>query len=353
MKRYAIQIVSLISLTFLEACITPYDPDLRNDNPKLVVEGLITDEPGPYVVKLTLSAAYNNDESIFGRYPEGARVFISDDMGQEEELEYTRAGVYVTSETGIRGQAGRSYVLRILLSDGRTYESRPELLTQVPPIDSLYSEYERFDEGFLRGEFSVFIDTSDPADETNFYKWDYTHYEYKEFCQEVLNRDGSVFSVPCCGDCWAKSSCSSCFNLSNDVLVDGRKIARNLILKIPYDSRDPYFVLIRQFSLTQEAYDFWKVANQVVNNSGGVFDKPPVPVKGNIYNVQDPEEQVLGYFGASSVYLLPALIRRDNIEEGPFGTLYPRAIQTYCLECEESATRTSVKPSGWDDAELY
>ncbi|MEQ8812271.1 MAG: DUF4249 domain-containing protein, partial [Imperialibacter sp.] len=85
-----------------------------------------------------------------------------------------------------------------------------------------------------------------------------------------------------------------------------------------------------------------------------VFDKPPVTVNGNFFNVNDPDEQVLGYFGASSVKVKAVYFRRDNIPSFPYSSTPLYNIDTRgCQECEESIYRTERKPSEWDDAPTY
>lgn len=342
----------LLLIFSLTACISPYDPDIKNHQPQLVCEGQITDQPGPYHVRITYSAAFNNDESVFGRYPENADVFIIDSDGAEEQLSYQGAGKYVTRRDGIRGIAGHVYTLKIVLQNGQIYESLPELLTSVPPIDTLYKEYRRFDEGFLRGEFDVFIDTKDPIESKNYYKWEFTHYMKDEYCFRS-SAGGTMYVIPCCQDCWRVDSCYGCIYISDDKYVNGRNISRQLITTVPYDSKEPYFLLIKQMSLSENMYNFWKAANQIVLNSGGVFDKPPITVRGNIFNKSDPDEQVLGYFAASSVYSLPIFIRRDQIREIPFGHQHQFSISDGCRDCEESPVSTQLKPAGWDGAAYY
>lgn len=347
MAKHAFLFLLLLSLF---SCITPYDPSIEFAIPKLVVEGQITDDPGPYQVRVTYSAAFNNDESIFGRYPENAEVFISDSEGNMEQLSYQGAGKYLTNRNGMRGTAGRFYTLRIVLQEGQVYESLPELLSPVPPIDTLYKEYRRLDEGFLRGEFDILIDSTDPPGPNNYYKWEFTHYSKEAYCRYGLVRKEFRDVYPCCQDCWHTDTCYGCINISNDHLINGNTITRRHITTIPYDTKEPYFLLVKQISLSENMYNFWKAAKQIIHNSGGVFDKPPITVRGNIFNKADSGEQVLGYFAASSVYSLPVFIRRDQVGETPFGTNIPLRVSNICIDCEESPISTRSKPPGWDSA---
>ena len=58
---------------------------------------------------------------------------------------------------------------------------------------------------------------------------------------------------------------------------------------------------IYQHSITKEAYTFFAAIEQQENSQGGIFDPPPAALAGNLYNPEDPDEQVIGIFDASVV----------------------------------------------------
>lgn len=125
-------------------------------------------------------------------------------------------------------------------------------------------------------------------------------------------------------------------------------------MSFPYDSRLPYYLQVEQYSMNETAYEFWRRASELINNSGGVFDKPPVTVRGNMRNVADPDEQVLGYFGASAVSAKSVYFRRDQIPTFPYSSIPQYTVSSQgCQQCEESVSRTNKRPAGWDNAPLY
>lgn len=346
-------------LAIMLSCITEFDPELHNDSPKLVVDGAITNQPGPYLVRITYSAPYNNDKSIFGRSPADARVEIHDDVGTVEVLRYTSNGYFTSSATGIRGVAGRKYFISILLANGRRYESLPERMAPTTPIDSVYAEYEELT-GIFSGNFKVYLDTSDPGDEENFYRWNWAHYEIRTTCKVTYEPPppGSGGLVAprrvewsCCDSCWTIARCEGCINISSDRLVNGRKIVKQYVTEVPfkYSTLTPYFILVQQQSLTRTAYEFWNKARGQLSNSGGIFDTPPVPIQGNLFNVDDPEEQVLGYFGASAVRYRPYYLNMRIPGVPPNDHLPKEGPKRYCKPCEESYLTTGERPIGWKD----
>jgi hypothetical protein len=90
MKNILILIVLAITIS---SCIEDFDLKLPDAEPRLVVDGLITNKPGPYYIRLTkgkvrniTSSEYSNTESVDP--VNNAVVVISDNVGQVDTLEY-------------------------------------------------------------------------------------------------------------------------------------------------------------------------------------------------------------------------------------------------------------------------
>jgi hypothetical protein len=248
----------------------------------------------------------------------------------------------------MKGEVGKSYSLKIKLPNGNEYQSTLEELKPVPDIDTVFGEYEEFKEGFLRGEFTLFLETTDSPIKDEYYAWNWIHYEFKKYCSLIPDsRTGVTYAINCCEECWAIDRCNGCINLLSDRYVNGKQV-RVEIAKIPYDSKDPYFMIIEQRSLTREAYTFWKTVSEQINNSGGIFDKPPVTVRGNCFNLNDNKEQVLGFFGASAIRSRSIHFKRDKVGKIPFGTpVIYQELTFRCEPCPDSPFRTTKMPEGW------
>ena len=106
----------------------------------IVVEGYISDQPGPY--KIQISKAYDIESKYSIKTPINvSRVIISDSQGDLEELSQVNDGEYQTRQDGIRGVVGGAYLLRVELRDGRIYESIPDTLLASGKLDSLYFDF--------------------------------------------------------------------------------------------------------------------------------------------------------------------------------------------------------------------
>jgi hypothetical protein len=59
-------------------------------------------------------------------------------------------------------------------------------------------------------------------------------------------------------------------------------------------------MLVRQLALSDGAYYYWEELRINSNEQGGLYEKQPFAIKGNVVNVSNPEKDVLGYFYAAS-----------------------------------------------------
>lgn len=106
----------ILSLFLVFSCEKEIDLNLEDQSGKIVIEGNITDQSGPYFVRITRSVAFTQENE----YPpvENYYVNLSDDLGHSEILEYVGNGYYRT--TFMEGQPGRTYTLKVLV-EGKEY----------------------------------------------------------------------------------------------------------------------------------------------------------------------------------------------------------------------------------------
>jgi hypothetical protein len=344
----------ILSISF--SCIDPFDPKLNTNERKLVVQAWLTNEAPPYTVRLYFSAPYNNKDLNIP--VSGARVFMTDDLGKTipfDESTTTR-GFYQSSPTGEHGQIGRTYTLNIRTTNDQLYQSKPELLRPAPSVDTVFSVFkEVIDErGIKSVNFDIIAETKDPATVGNFYKWEAVRYETLENCINRIigstdGRPGYRSLTRCCSPCWTITQCQSCIILNDDMLVNGNKI-RQRVGSVPYDSRNDAYILVKEYAISKEVHQFWKSVNGQINNSGGIFDEPPATIRGNMFNANKPEEQVLGFFGAAGVSLKPVYVKRNFVPIQP--NLPPPdglniVLSNNCEPCQERFNRTAKRPPNW------
>jgi len=333
----------------LKSCVKPYQPDTASIPRALVVEGLITDQPGPYTVRLTWTADYT--ATSLNYLVTGATVTLFDNAGNAEVLQgNANGGIYQTQT--MRGIPGRSYWITIQLN-GKTYQSNAEVLRLPPPIKQLYYKYKYSPAELtndLRNGWDVYVDTQDPDTLGNYYRWSWTHYEFQDACYITESPTGNI-GLPCCSACWDISRCySNCITISSDASINGKAISGQYITTVPYTSTDKYYLEVEQQALSPGAYQFFNSVNKLVSNTGGLFDAAPSSVQGNIRCVTDPAETVYGYFGAAGSTV--QAIKVDRSKDAVGNPVTPLQVtvdsRATCVECENSIYRTPNQPRWWN-----
>lgn len=270
----------LFSFLGLTSCQDVIDLDLPSTDPQLVVEGWLTDEPVEQQVRLSLSAPYFENAELPGL--SGALVVLFDEQNPVDtflEADET-AGLYTSS---FRLQAGGVYSIYILSPDGREYQSVPQLLEPVPPIDSIYAEFR--EEGPFEDEgYYVFIDTREPSGVGDHYRW-------RQYINGNFQND--PFDL----------------NYASDEFVDGNPIIGFEVATQAAQVGDR--VRIDQMTISREAFDFLVQVQNQTAFVGSLFDTPPAPIPGNIRNLNDPEDDPLGFLGISGLTFAELVIEEE------------------------------------------
>ncbi len=280
MKRlFAISLFFILLIT--TACTDSIELDLPDGETFLVVEGWITNQPGPQEIKLSYTAPYFDDSPQ--TVVTNATVKIADDEGNETILNQSAPGTYFYPDSGT---TGRSYKLLIYLPEGDTYESDFELLQPAVPIDSIAWQLSDRTPNADNDEnpddiYDVVIWTQEPAGKGDYYQW-------RSFLNGVEQRE--PFDI---------------FTTSDD-LVDGSPIPDFNVTDDLYSTPDT--VTIDQEHISRAAYDFLTQVQTQTAFVGGPFDTPPAPIQGNVHNMTNPKKDALGFFGAAGRSLATTIV---------------------------------------------
>ena len=309
-------LLGTILLSF--SCIEQFDPKLDDYEADglIVVEGQITDEVGPFRVKFSHTFEVDNMQ-LYGQPVLGADVQIFDDKGNQYPLFYTVEGWYETDDKKLQGVVGNTYTLNITLADGTQYESSPVLMQDVPEIDSVYFDVNtrtRFDEEFLISEdwLDIYVDAKDPTGNTEYWKWDFEEtWEVRMLTDSLpfmynvekpLTIVNIKFEDHVRETCWVTVT-SKYINLASTEknLVD--EINKFRLHSIPPKSDKlhiKYSILVKQTALTPELYNYFKKLEESAEESGGMYEKMPEQIFGNI-DCCSSTGKALGYFTASAI----------------------------------------------------
>lgn len=344
-------IISLIS----QGCIKKIDVKTRNEKPILVVEGSVTTDTVPYQVKLSYSGPFTKGNEIPEEFLEkNAEVTITDDLGKATALEYKDQGIYETVDPNYIGKPGRSYSMMAVLKDGRKYVSAPEKINSPVPIDNINIVFNSYTP--TPTTLGVHVDINDPAEEENYYKWSFYSWVPRK-----------TNGIPCGFGCIKYEYCfqkfeDQEFRILSDAAINGNKIKNLLIGNSPIYWYGRHYIDIRQYSISRENYQFSQQFHEQQTRTGSILDPLPASIKGNIYNAADTNDFALGYFSASSVTHIRAVLVPYNITPFllavsavifiPDGyrnciTIFPNT-----LFYPSAPATQNPPPQGWENAEV-
>lgn len=295
MKKNTLLLLLMISVL---GCVEDFDFKRKETEPRLVVEGLISNQKGPYYVRVTKSTpgGFTTAGKIYWdpidhAIPvENATVTITDDKGQCDTLKYTiinlypgvhednqyNQGFYATQK--LQGIPGYTYTLNIKY-DKKEYEASA-FMPPVPKIDSLSYRFKKTERV---GKFDYYIPLlyfKEPQDTVNYYLF--------QLNEDLQSRIVSAVQI------WQFSVLSDTYLEPN---VNGIDISRGAnprgIDDYP-DYSEGQTIYVALSSLTKEGYEYYKNLIDQFENDGGAYKPTPATPPGNISNGG------LGFFRASA-----------------------------------------------------
>lgn len=301
----------LTFLALIYACVSPYSFEVISDPKALVIDASLTNEEKAHLVKL--SFAENLDSTSF-RVVTGAAVsFIH--SGERIRLVELNEGVYRT-DSSFFGVPGSTYQLEVILADGKQFLSEEVIMPHPVEIDSIYGRYivvpndrnERFQNGV-----QIFLDTRSKDTEPHNFR-----YEFKEsYAVDVpfpsrydFTGTGATFEIierdrPL-DRCYRKRQ------QSRTLIATTRNLSGNSIVEMPIrfineslpDLAYDYRLGVRQYAITNEAYQYFRQLRDINESAGSLSDRQLGILQGNIHGAEGNDMTVLGYFevaGASEV----------------------------------------------------
>ncbi len=324
----------------LTGCLDPANVVLRQETEKLVVEGLLTNESNPFL-RLSLTTQFGNANTI--EPLQGAYVEVRQVGGESVVFRPVPAerGLYRPTSSVFVAKTGSAYSLYLKLPDGREYRTEPQTLPASVPIESLTATFVEGERGRQSG-FQTSLDLKDPVKTQNFYRW-----TARGFHQRISKGVPVGFGAVCCDRCWVLEEDPS-INLFSDALVDGSLVKGRPVFFSPFFTLGKHLIEVQQYSLTQQAYQYWGRYRDQQQRTGSIFDPLPAPLLGNVVNIADPQDIALGFFEVSGVArkrIEPVASTQGQIAFNLNNPLFVPAGD--CMFAFPFSVYVSINPPGW------
>jgi len=301
----------LLATILIFGCKEEFELESSNNQSLIVIEGFISNDPGPYTIKVSTSSQL--EEPSLHPITE-CIVSLIDDKGFEEILTEIEPGKYVSDKDGIQGQIGNKYKLSVIKKDNTTYETDFQKINEPVEISNIYADtasVEILDDSNLKG-YQFFIDTKVASSQETYLLWNLTEsYEYTtdyklygiwDGTLHVVNQD-TTFNFDDTYRCWNTEVIKNVFTAEMASLsypeLSGKKLhfvgtdSKRLTIK--------YNVLVNQYTINEQTHTFWKGIEDQMSDDNYLYSSQPYNVESNIINIDNPEEVVLGYFTVASV----------------------------------------------------
>ncbi len=295
-------------LLLLGGCLQPFQPpEISGGRGFLVVDGFLNLAGDTTLIRLSRTQELTEAEAPPAE--ERAQVTIEGDRGTSYRLTEAASGRYLLLNTV--PDVGQQYRLRIRTAGGQEYLSEYVPVKATPPIDSVNWQ--------VGGEgVQLLVNTHDPLANTRFYRWEFSE------TWEFITPYGFSYTYRAGAKDLNLENTSTCWNTvfsRNVILGTSARLSEDLIYQQPLTLLPPssekhqirYSILVKQYALTQQGYEYWQNLKRNTENLGTLFDPQPSQVSGNIRSVNNPNEPVLGFFSAGSVQQKRIFIGRNEL----------------------------------------
>lgn len=386
MAKYLKYIVFIIALMQLTNCKELYDPSIKAvQSGFLIVDGFIVSGQGETIIYLSRSTGLHDSVDII--YERKAIVQVEGEDNSIYALNEKIDGQYTADS--LKLNTGIMYRLNIKTTDGNTYVSDFVPVLTTPPIDSISDKQEVNAENDNLSDLNIFVSTHDPNNNTRYYLWNYEetwkfHSAVKSFVKDSNN---VIFYISQSDQdklyyCWKSNKSKSILignsnKLSQDVIsmkpltsIKGNSLKKSLV----------YSINVKQYALTQKAYEFYEMMQKNTELTGSLFDPQPSEINGNIKNINNPLERVIGYVSISTLsskrqyldkhflYVYPKYCEMKNHNLDVYSIKFPdenypvnfiknlsgdvigyQIAPSECVNCERQGG-SNVKPVFWPDS---
>ena len=296
-------------MAILSSCIEDYtlpSAALANYKSEVVIQGRIL-RGGETIIYMTqtqpMGTVLKQETQV-----KNAKIKVIGQNGyQSEYAEYDSDNRYYVIDTKDLPN-NTQYALQAE-TNGETYQSEFLTLLETPDIEDV--NYKELEDGI-----SIHVSARNSDDESRYYMWSYEEdWEFtatydlialgtlgrlmynKNTYNELTSYVNPYYR------CW-KHDESQSIHIYTTKDLNENAVKDVEILRIPIDdSRISYIysILVKQYSLSEEAYSYYASLKKFSEESSGLFTPMPYEVKGNIKCTSSPDIKAKGYVLASNI----------------------------------------------------
>ena len=135
---------------------------------------------------------------------------------------------------------------------------------------------------------------------------DYIYYRV----DSIESFEGATLSV-----CWRTERIFDTFTYSTKNLTE-TKIKNYPLHYVNTETKrlsERYSLLVNQYSITENAYKYWDEIKKQNAESSSLYTRQPFQIRGNLTNIDNPDDMILGYFMAAGVSRKRIFVNRPQL----------------------------------------
>jgi hypothetical protein len=346
----------IAALVFImTSCLKRYEPEIDSkDVNKFVVSGRVIKGDSIQHINISQTVAISEINHKYYLPVTGCFVRIIDNKENSYYVSDIGNGNYQSYIPDSMIKTGTAFKIEILIpnlgDDNKNIKivSDYDTIQECPDVDSLYYMKEQLPS----------LDPYTTIKGIRFYcDLDAKKYSCRNFRFEVT--ETYEYKAPFAANefqkvCYMSGMIKDIYTLSTKNLTENKYTNFPLHFVDNYSSqrlRFGYSLLIRQYSLSESTFDYWKKIQVNYAEQGGLYTKQPLQLKGNMHNLTYPEQPVLGFFETSEVKSIRIFVGKidglaiEYLDCDPPIPLGPKP-GPECYNCLIDGG-TNVKPSFW------
>lgn len=290
-------------------CVENYTPPTISSTGLLVVNGSAFIETKTCAIQLTRTQDIN---SKLNPTPElDAIVSLEDNVGNIYNLENKKNGNYIA--TNLTLNYNTKYRLKIKTADQKVYVSAYSSTLKSPAIQNINFEPSEEKDAIENVAFwNINIDANDTETKNKYYKINYIEtWEYRSPLKSTLvfsDRNGFITinfrrNQDELFKCW-KSDSNKAVLIYSTLNLNSSNISKFKINKVEVGTKklnNAYSILVNLNTISQDEYKYWEDLKKNSELTGSIFDPQPSQVFGNVTNIADKKDNILGYFSVHSL----------------------------------------------------
>ncbi len=330
----------MLLVVIMQGCTEPYALQTENFEDIIVVEATLTNEYKNQEVKISRTFRLEETEPKFEK---GATVFVTDSNGTQYDFVESN-NVYI-STSKFEAQQNVNYKLTVITSDGKTYKSRDEKITSTTELETITPNVGT--NSTLGNGVQIIANSNDSSNGIKYYRYTYEETnkvispQWRAFMgiadgATPSHPNGRVFIVP-----WPYES-KICYTTENskDIILyntalNSTSSNSSLIRFISdqdYKIANRYSIEVTLHNQSLAAYNYYDALKKSSTQGNILSQNQPGFYSGNIKNINNPNEKVIGFFDVTYVSKKRIFFNFEDLFPGLSKPNYPY----YCPEITDS-----------------